>query len=80
MLGEVPDALGAADPSLVKVDVMPEETAPQEMCIRDRYYPYLRLVVIKRLQSAHQNRFPPYREKLFGEFGPHAQALSLIHI
>ena len=28
MLGEVPDALGAADPSLVKVDVMPEETAP----------------------------------------------------
>ena len=23
MLGEVPDALGAADPSLVKVDVMP---------------------------------------------------------
>ena len=25
MLGEVPDALGAADPSLVKVDVMPEE-------------------------------------------------------
>ena len=29
MLGEVPDALGAADPSLVKVDVMPEETAPQ---------------------------------------------------
>ena len=29
MLGEVPDALGPADPSLVKVDVMPEETAPQ---------------------------------------------------
>ncbi len=29
MLGEVPDALGAADPSLVKVDVMPEEIAPQ---------------------------------------------------
>ena len=29
MLGKVPDALGAADPSLVKVDVMPEETAPQ---------------------------------------------------
>ncbi|MEL5896188.1 energy transducer TonB [Bacteroides sp. GD17] len=28
MLGEVPDALGAADPSLVKVDVMPEEVAP----------------------------------------------------
>lgn len=28
MLGEVPDALGAADPSLVKVDVMPEEPAP----------------------------------------------------
>lgn len=28
MLGEVPDALGAADPSLVKVDVMPEEIAP----------------------------------------------------
>lgn len=25
MLGEVPDALGAADPSLVKVDVMPEK-------------------------------------------------------
>jgi hypothetical protein len=34
------------------------------------------IVVIKRLQSAHQNRFPPYREKLFGEFGPHAQALA----
>ena len=29
MLGEVPDALGAADPSLVKVDVMPEEIAPR---------------------------------------------------
>lgn len=29
MLGEVPDALGAADPSLVKVDVMPEEVAPK---------------------------------------------------
>ncbi|MDE6349169.1 MAG: TonB family protein [Bacteroides sp.] len=29
MLGEVPDALGAADPSLVKVDVIPEEPAPQ---------------------------------------------------
>ncbi|MCD8182028.1 MAG: cell envelope integrity protein TolA [Bacteroides sp.] len=29
MLGEVPDALGAVDPSLVKVDVMPEEAAPQ---------------------------------------------------
>ncbi|MDE5761490.1 MAG: energy transducer TonB, partial [Bacteroides sp.] len=28
MLGEVPDAFGAADPSLVKVDVMPEEPAP----------------------------------------------------
>lgn len=28
MLGEVPDALGDADPSLVKVDVMPEEVAP----------------------------------------------------
>ncbi|WP_294587390.1 TonB family protein [uncultured Bacteroides sp.] len=27
MLGEVPDALGDADPSLVKVDVMPEEVA-----------------------------------------------------
>lgn len=27
MLGEVPDASGAADPSLVKVDVMPEEVA-----------------------------------------------------
>lgn len=31
MLGEVPDALGAADPSLVKVDVMPEEVAPPEV-------------------------------------------------
>lgn len=29
MLGEVPDAWGAADPSLVKVDVMPEEVAPK---------------------------------------------------
>lgn len=29
MLGEVSDALGAADPSLVKVDVMPEEPAAQ---------------------------------------------------
>lgn len=29
MLGEVPDALGDADPSLVKVDVMPEEVAPE---------------------------------------------------
>lgn len=29
MLGEVPDAWGAADPSLVKVDVMPEEVAPE---------------------------------------------------
>ena len=29
MLGEVPDALGSADPSLVKVDVMPEEVAPE---------------------------------------------------
>lgn len=29
MLGEVPDALGSADPSLVKVDVMPEMTAPK---------------------------------------------------
>lgn len=28
MLGEVPDALGVADPSLVKVDVMPEEVPP----------------------------------------------------
>lgn len=28
MLGEVPDALGTADPSLVEVDVMPEEVAP----------------------------------------------------
>ena len=28
MMGEVPDAWGAADPSLVEVDVMPEETAP----------------------------------------------------
>ena len=27
MMGEVPDAWGAADPSLVEVDVMPEETA-----------------------------------------------------
>lgn len=31
MLGEVPDALGAADPSLVKVDVMPEEVAPPQV-------------------------------------------------
>ena len=30
MLGEMPDGLGAADPSLVKVDVMPEEAAPAE--------------------------------------------------
>lgn len=29
MLGEIPEALGSADPSLVKVDVMPEEVAPQ---------------------------------------------------
>lgn len=29
MLGEVPDAWGAADPSLVKVDVIPEEVAPE---------------------------------------------------
>lgn len=29
MLGEVPDAWGQADPSLVDVDVMPEETTPQ---------------------------------------------------
>lgn len=29
MLGEVPDARGAADPSLVEVDVMPEESAPE---------------------------------------------------
>lgn len=29
MLGEVPDAWGAADPSLVKVDVIPEEVAPK---------------------------------------------------
>lgn len=29
MLGEVPDALGVADPSLVKVDVIPEEIAPR---------------------------------------------------
>lgn len=29
MMGEVPDAWGAADPSLVEVDVMPEETAPE---------------------------------------------------
>lgn len=29
MLGEVPDASGLADPSLVKVDVMPEEAAPK---------------------------------------------------
>lgn len=29
MLGEVPDALGSADPSLVKVDVMPEAVAPE---------------------------------------------------
>lgn len=37
MLGEVSDALGAADPSLVKVDVMPEETAPavQEVVEQD---------------------------------------------
>lgn len=28
MLGEVPNALGDADPSLVKVDVMPEEVVP----------------------------------------------------
>lgn len=29
MLGEVPDAWGAADPTLVKVDIIPEEVAPQ---------------------------------------------------
>lgn len=29
MLGEVPQALGSADPSLVKVDVMPETVAPK---------------------------------------------------
>ena len=29
LMGEVPDALGMADPSLVKVDVMPEEVSPQ---------------------------------------------------
>lgn len=29
MLGEIPDALGNADPSLVKVDVMPEESQPE---------------------------------------------------
>ena len=29
LMGEVPDASGLADPSLVKVDVMPEETSPQ---------------------------------------------------
>lgn len=29
MLGEQPDALGTADPSLVKVEVMPETTSPQ---------------------------------------------------
>lgn len=29
LMGEVPDAAGLADPSLVKVDVMPEETSPQ---------------------------------------------------
>lgn len=29
MLGEVPDAWGTADPSLVKVDVIPEEVAPK---------------------------------------------------
>ncbi len=29
MLGEVPNAFGSADPSLVKVDVMPETVAPK---------------------------------------------------
>ncbi len=29
MLGEVPDALGSADPSLVKVDVLPETVTPE---------------------------------------------------
>ena len=29
MLGEVPDAWGTADPSLVEVDVVPEQTAPE---------------------------------------------------
>ena len=30
MLGELPDALGTADPSLVRVDVLPQEPAAQE--------------------------------------------------
>ena len=29
MIGEVPDASGAASPSLVEVDVLPEEAAPE---------------------------------------------------
>lgn len=29
MMGEVPDAWGAADPSLVEVETMPEEVAPE---------------------------------------------------
>ena len=29
MMGEMPDAWGAADPSLVEVETMPEETAPE---------------------------------------------------
>ena len=29
MMGETPDAWGAADPSLVEVETMPEETAPE---------------------------------------------------
>lgn len=35
MLGEVPDAWGQADPSLVDVDVMPEEAAPQDPTDQD---------------------------------------------
>ena len=29
MMGETPDAWGAADPSLVEVETMPEEAAPE---------------------------------------------------
>ena len=80
MLGEVPNAFGSADPSLVKVDVMPETVAPkvqetveQEMLtqedeetvvIKPKAEPKKKEEVKRRNRKNRRRRKPRKRKKL----------------
>ncbi|MBS6240853.1 MAG: TonB family protein [Bacteroides sp.] len=89
MLGEVPNAFGSADPSLVKVDVMPETVAPkvqetveQEMLtqedeetvvIKPKAEPKNRKLAEAKAERERREAEEAARKRVAGAFGKGAQ-------